>query len=387
MHGQHKQHAQHGQHAQGHESRRRESGKWTRNRLKHPIYPIAGQHHPHYEPNFSLSGDIIPEHSDSSPEFHPKFGGNHAENHGLLRVAPVHEKLSDLHRYHSHPRDPRVKQVEGKIEEFDTQNQSWLAFVRESFRTFKTYLLQECLLCFQEHSPFPALPEEQEMDKLACTLHKHHEHLEPLHHEESLTLPLPAGTQQCPIARRRSHHAALKYGHGDAHAFRHTEQGLDSQDVLVEAPKVSDLSRTPGFTNKVLEEEHIQDLSLVVYRFIGKLAYINALQHRVRIESLRHTTHLVLSFRYCFYIDVDGVEFLEDIVKEFESKKNHIVYLCSIHPMLEMVCRSPLFKEKKDQGRLFKSHREALDYIDRETGGILVVSPSETNEDEDEDED
>ncbi len=47
---------------------------------------------------------------------------------------------------------------------------------------------------------------------------------------------------------------------------------------------------------------------IVVYRVIGKLTYINALDFQHRVKLLLPVKHLILSFKWSFFIDSGGVE-------------------------------------------------------------------------------
>lgn len=50
----------------------------------------------------------------------------------------------------------------------------------------------------------------------------------------------------------------------------------------------------------------------VIYRIVGDLTYISALHHCQRLRRLDSSKHLIISLRYCYYVDLDGMDALEE---------------------------------------------------------------------------
>jgi len=75
------------------------------------------------------------------------------------------------------------------------------------------------------------------------------------------------------------------------------------------------------------------DGDTVIYRLVGDLTYISALQHVQRLRRLDSGKNLILSFRFCFYVDLDGLDALEECMLELaHSRPSRIILVSSIAP-------------------------------------------------------
>ncbi|KAL6048859.1 STAS domain-containing protein [Balamuthia mandrillaris] len=119
----------------------------------------------------------------------------------------------------------------------------------------------------------------------------------------------------------------------------------------------------------------------VVYRFSGFLTYINAFDHKARLESfLSDYDVVILSFRYLYYLDVDGVDAITDVIEsnskeEFGAKILISGVNRSVYPLL---AATKWFQDKKTKGEVFKTYTEALNSVEEssEEGSEMRRSPS-----------
>ncbi len=98
---------------------------------------------------------------------------------------------------------------------------------------------------------------------------------------------------------------------------------------------------------------------VIVYRFAGQMTYVNATAHQENIKNLTSPV-VVLSFRNLFYLDLDGMETLGEIVDMLvETKKD--VYITGVGSAIsKLVTRTSWYKNLDDKGRVFESTSAAL---------------------------
>lgn len=115
----------------------------------------------------------------------------------------------------------------------------------------------------------------------------------------------------------------------------------------------------------VLEVEEFEDT--LVYRFSGQLTYINAIPHLQRIQSFVDEVrikHVILSLRYVWYIDLDGIDSLRTAIQILKSHQMHVL-LSGIRNgnVKDMLSRHKFIQEAIENGTVFPSYVEALDHI------------------------
>lgn len=108
-------------------------------------------------------------------------------------------------------------------------------------------------------------------------------------------------------------------------------------------------------------EEITKNSDTILYSFKGLLCYINSEAHVERFhKSLNGHRHVILRFRSVYYMDLDGVEAFEEIVRLIENQGKD-VYLTSISPVVEEAlseCHS--YKKLKDNSRVFAKSSDVL---------------------------
>lgn len=116
------------------------------------------------------------------------------------------------------------------------------------------------------------------------------------------------------------------------------------------------VSRLPA--SQFNEQEVISDC--LVYRFAGELTYINSQMHLANITQIRKIPNVVLSFRNLFYIDLDGMDAIKEMITELRSHEIQ-VYISSIPDiLLPFLSQQDWFKELQMQGKIFSSASEAV---------------------------
>lgn len=108
-------------------------------------------------------------------------------------------------------------------------------------------------------------------------------------------------------------------------------------------------------------EEIVKNSDTILYSFKGLLCYINSEAHVERFhKSLNGHKNIILRFRSVYYMDLDGVEAFDEIVKLIENQ-GKVVYLTSINPLIEETlseCQS--YNRLKENNRVFTKSADVL---------------------------
>ncbi len=116
-----------------------------------------------------------------------------------------------------------------------------------------------------------------------------------------------------------------------------------------------------GETIKEIDE----DADILLYSIKGKLCYINSRAHISRFETnLNKYKHIVLRLREVYFIDLDGVEALDEIIESVESKDQQIL-ITSVSPNVAGLLRelSKGYKRLEKDGLVFKKTGDCLEYL------------------------
>lgn len=108
-----------------------------------------------------------------------------------------------------------------------------------------------------------------------------------------------------------------------------------------------------------------KDADTLLYSIKGNLTYINAQSHLSRFESgLSKYKNIILRLRELTFIDIDGIEALDEIIETIESKKARVA-LTGINPLIEVQINnlSLQFKKLKMKGLIFEKTEQALFYF------------------------
>jgi MFS superfamily sulfate permease-like transporter len=99
----------------------------------------------------------------------------------------------------------------------------------------------------------------------------------------------------------------------------------------------------------------------LVYTIKGQLAYINAQAHISRFETrLNGSLNIVLRMRELYFIDLDGVEAIDEIL-EICDRQHREVYITGVNPFIaEMLRHSNDFRRLEMEGRVVQKSSDAL---------------------------
>lgn len=115
-----------------------------------------------------------------------------------------------------------------------------------------------------------------------------------------------------------------------------------------------------------LTDEHMQQIDTknhdtLVYSIKGQLAYINCQSHIIRFEEkINKYKNVIFRLRELYFIDLDGVDAIEEIIVMLESQGKK-VYITGVNPLIEkMLHESKAFLKLKEQNRVLEKSTDAL---------------------------
>lgn len=146
---------------------------------------------------------------------------------------------------------------------------------------------------------------------------------------------------------------------------------LDSHNKKLDKATYTELAeyiKEKGFppADKVPEVEEFGDT--LVYRIGGQLTYINAIAHinRCKIFSKdRSIKNIIISLRYLWYIDLDGVDSLKMMIDKLEKENTKVLLSGIINGNVSnMLEKHSWYQERVENKTVFPSYIEALQAID-----------------------
>lgn len=108
-----------------------------------------------------------------------------------------------------------------------------------------------------------------------------------------------------------------------------------------------------------------ENTEILLYSFKGKLCYINSRAHVERFEAnMRGYKTIILRLREVYFIDLDGVEALDQIIEILGQRKQRVI-LTSLHPSVEGLLSSVSkgYGQLKKKGLVFDKTRVALKHL------------------------
>lgn len=136
-------------------------------------------------------------------------------------------------------------------------------------------------------------------------------------------------------------------------------------------PNRSDMEDTDGSKDgkgKEIEESH----DVLLYSFRGRLVYFNSRAHVSRFETgLAQYKYIILRLREVYYVDLDGMEALNEIISIIESRGQKVI-LSSIDPNVVDALRSGIegFGRLEKEGMIFPKTEDALKHLGIEPRGV-----------------
>ena len=113
-------------------------------------------------------------------------------------------------------------------------------------------------------------------------------------------------------------------------------------------------------TAELLKTEDHGDV--VVYRFAGQLNYVNAQSHANTLATINDDVHtVILSLRNLFYVDMDGMDALGEMIETLEGKGKKVFVSAANGASADLLKKENWFQKMHDTGKVFVSTQEALD--------------------------
>jgi SulP family sulfate permease len=101
----------------------------------------------------------------------------------------------------------------------------------------------------------------------------------------------------------------------------------------------------------VLRDEFLKldeiDSDAIVYKISGALSYINMPAHLETIKKIKNNKYVIISLRAAFYIDVDGIEYLGQIIENLKRNNNEHIILVGINKAIEKKIKNEEFYKRK----------------------------------------
>eukprot|EP01116_Phalansterium_solitarium_P021771 TRINITY_DN6918_c0_g1_i1.p1 TRINITY_DN6918_c0_g1~~TRINITY_DN6918_c0_g1_i1.p1 ORF type:complete len:673 (-),score=259.35 TRINITY_DN6918_c0_g1_i1:726-2744(-) len=118
----------------------------------------------------------------------------------------------------------------------------------------------------------------------------------------------------------------------------------------------------------------------LIYRLVGQMTYINGASHVLHVKNycLRPTIKTaIISFRHLWYMDVDGVECLEQMVHALQHHKINVVF-CGIARgnVLKALEKHPFFQKLKNDSLVYDTYAQALAGINHSSGDQALSASS-----------
>jgi MFS superfamily sulfate permease-like transporter len=114
--------------------------------------------------------------------------------------------------------------------------------------------------------------------------------------------------------------------------------------------------------NDLLERKEI-DSDVVVYKISGNLTYVNMPAHLEAMERLKGNEAVIISMRHAFYVDMDGIDYLEEMVETLKEN-NKKVFLCGVNKEVEkQIKHKNFYKTKLIEGKIYNRISEALSEV------------------------
>ena len=114
----------------------------------------------------------------------------------------------------------------------------------------------------------------------------------------------------------------------------------------------------------VLKNEFIKksviDSDIIVYKISGTLTYINMPAHLEVASKIKGNKYVIISLRHAFYADIDGIDYLGEIIEILKNNNEHIV-LSGINKEIEKkIYNEDFYKKKILEKKIYKRTSEAI---------------------------
>lgn len=115
----------------------------------------------------------------------------------------------------------------------------------------------------------------------------------------------------------------------------------------------------------ILKDEFVKkneiNSDVIVYKISGTLSYINMPAHLEMASKIKNNDYVIISMRHAFYVDIDGVEYLEHIIEELKKNNNKHIILTGINKEIEKkIQNEEFYKRKFAENKIYNRTSEAL---------------------------
>ncbi len=101
--------------------------------------------------------------------------------------------------------------------------------------------------------------------------------------------------------------------------------------------------------------------NILVYAFKGKLVYLNSQAHILRFQTdFTQYDYVVLELQNLYYIDLDGIDALEEIIEMIEKRGQTVYIIAPSAPIGNMLQGCPRYKELEAKGFIVANLQEIL---------------------------
>ncbi|MDR3550135.1 MAG: solute carrier family 23 protein [Candidatus Babeliales bacterium] len=107
--------------------------------------------------------------------------------------------------------------------------------------------------------------------------------------------------------------------------------------------------------------------NVLIYSIKGKLIYINSIAHINRFENdFDSYTVIILRLRDIYFIDLDGIDALDEIIDIIQTKKQKVL-IASVNPSIKnsLIKTSKTFEKLEKEGLVFNKTTDALRYANQ----------------------
>ena len=128
-------------------------------------------------------------------------------------------------------------------------------------------------------------------------------------------------------------------------------------------------SKKNGMEGKIvgdsLDGEEVKvETDTLVYTFHGILAYMNGQAHVLRFENnLGEFKNIVLRLRNVYFVDMDGVEALDEIIEVIKAQKRRVLVTGASPLVEEMLEQSHEYQKLLKEGKVFEKTTDALAHL------------------------
>lgn len=109
------------------------------------------------------------------------------------------------------------------------------------------------------------------------------------------------------------------------------------------------------------------DSDIVVYKISGTLTYVNMPAHLKAAQKIKHNNYVIISLRHSFYADIDGVEYLGEIIELLKKNKNKHILLTGINQEIQtLIHKEAFYQQKLVEGKIYTRTSEAIEAIHKQ---------------------